>query len=123
MEIAQRTDRWARFAAVTVEVTGTTDLTVMVESPPDDSDDVRQEAACGAWTAVRAIAASGNGLRLAVTDIRTATGETGVGDVHEATARAVWRALRIDPEPTYGGFSEPEVMTSLRDRWCKPPSL
>lgn len=117
VEIAQRTDRWARFAAVTVEVATTADQTVMVESSADDRDDVRQEAACGARTALRAIPASGHGLRLTVTDIRTVAGETGVGDVHEATARAVWQALGIDPEPAYVGFNEPEVVTAwLRDR-------
>jgi hypothetical protein len=117
VEIDQRTDPWARFAAVTVEVTNTADRTVTVESSGDDRDDVRQEAACGARTALRAIPAGDHGLRLVVTGIHTVAGRTGVGDVHEATARAVWQALRIDPEPAYIGFNECEVVTAwLRDR-------
>lgn len=51
-----------------------------------------------------------------MTDIRTVGGEPGFGDVHEATARAVWQALGIDPEPAYVGFNEPEVVTASAPR-------
>jgi hypothetical protein len=117
VEIAQHTYRWARFAAVTVEIATAADRTVTVESSTDDREGIRQEAACGAWAALRAVSAIGRGMGLTVTDIRTVAGETGVGDVHEAATRAVWQALGIDPQPAYVGFNEPEVVTAwLRER-------
>lgn len=52
-----------------------------------------------------------------VTDILATETDTGVGDVHEATARAVWRAVGVTPQRPYAGFSEPDLVAAwLRDR-------
>jgi hypothetical protein len=52
-----------------------------------------------------------------VTDIITTDVDTNVGDVYEATARAVWQALPVDPTPLSVGFSESEMVADwLRDR-------
>jgi hypothetical protein len=52
-----------------------------------------------------------------VTDVVATEVDTGVGDIYEATVRAVWQALDLTPTPPYVGFSEPQLVAGwLRDR-------
>jgi hypothetical protein len=61
------------------------------------ADEHRREAELGARWALRSIAAPVKvTVTVTVTEVMIANVDTGVGDVHEATARAVWQALDFD---------------------------
>jgi hypothetical protein len=114
--LAQQTSRWARFAAVTVDVVPAADHVITVLPQADDRESVRSEAACGARDALRHMP-RGDGFRVTVTDIRSTDADTGVGDVYESAARAVWQALNIDRPALSLGFSKPDIVAEwLRDR-------
>jgi hypothetical protein len=114
--VARQTSRWVRFAVVTVEVVPAVDDTVTVTTGAHGGEAIRSEAACGARAALRRVPIGGGGHRVIVTAIVTTEVDTGVGDVYEAAARAVWQALCIDP-PLCVGFSQPRMVAGwLRDR-------
>jgi hypothetical protein len=52
---------------------------------------------------------------VAVTDVVISEVDTGVGDAYEATAHAVWQAIRVKHPVPYVGFSDPRMVTS----WLK----
>ncbi|MFI7649014.1 hypothetical protein ACIBTZ_23485 [Micromonospora sp. NPDC049460] len=115
--LARQTARWCRFAAVTVEVEPAASAEVTVSRTAGGMPTERREAELGARTGLHALGDDGR-LRVVVTDIRASAVDTGVGDVHEAAARAVWRAAGGDPvRRGYDGFGDPELVAVwLRDR-------
>jgi hypothetical protein len=48
--------------------------------------------------------------KVTVTDVVTTMVDTSAGDVYEATARAVWQALRAEHRLPYVGFNDPEMV-------------
>jgi hypothetical protein len=110
--VARQTASWSRFAAATVEVVPSAQRTVDLASTVTDPAR-RREAELGAWRALGALPASSAPHRVLVTDVVTTEVDTGVGDIHEATAHAVWQALDVRPTPPYVGISEPELVTGL----------
>lgn len=76
---------------------------------------LRQEAMCGAHDALRHVPAERGRHRVTVVDAVTTEVDTGVGDMYEATARAVQQAFSLDPSPHFG-FSDPRMVADwLRD--------
>jgi hypothetical protein len=116
--LARQTSRWCRFATVTVEVTSTTEhAAAVVAQDAEGRQEHRLEAAAGARYALARMPADYGGYQVTVTNIQATDVDTGVGDVHEATARAVWQAVDVNPRPAYAGFSEPEIVAAwLHDR-------
>jgi hypothetical protein len=106
--LLRQTNRSSRFAQVTVEAAASSRSEVDVAAVA--ANEHRREAELGAWWALRSISAA---VRVAVTDVVTTEVDTGVGDVYEATARAVWQALRVERKTPYVGFSDPELVASL----------
>ncbi|MGW3788422.1 hypothetical protein ACWD5Z_27845 [Micromonospora chokoriensis] len=105
-----QTSRSARFAEVTVEVAASDRSEVEVTAAAIDEH--RREAELGArWALQR----SPTGVRVTVTGVVTTDVDTGLGDVYEATVRAVWQALRVEHPVPYVGFSDPEMVAS----WLK----
>ncbi|MEU4555219.1 hypothetical protein [Micromonospora violae] len=76
------------------------------------SDEHRREAELGARWALRKLPTA---VWVTVTGIVVTEVDTGVGDVYEATARAVWQALGVEYPAPYAGFSDPEMAAS----WLK----
>lgn len=115
--LAQQTSRWARFAAVTVDVVAAMDRAVAVADSATNNPVIALEASCGARRALSLLPASSGDYRVTVTGISATDADTGIGDVHEATARAVWQALQVTAPPTYVGFCEPDMVAAwARDR-------
>jgi hypothetical protein len=113
--ILRQTSRWCRFAAATVDVVPATAHAVTVAQRIGGWR--RIEAAAGAGHALHRLPAGSGGYRVTVTDVEATNVDTGVGDIHEASARAVWQAIGVNPQPAYLGFSEPDVVAAwLRDR-------
>lgn len=93
-----------RSATVTVRLTeAAVHQVVMAVSSPDPA--WTAEATAGAWHGLRSCSA--RPLRVEIAGI-VADLDTNVGDVHEATARAVWEAAGTGG--VYVGFSEPQVV-------------
>jgi hypothetical protein len=87
--LAIQTSRWARFAAVEVEVTpGSEDRVIFADDTVDAA--TRSEVRMGAAHALHML--PGTNV-ITILDIRTSSVDTAPGDVFEATARAVWNAL------------------------------
>ncbi len=115
--LARQTARWRRFAAVTVDVVASPhdDAGVMVNAT--DNPAWRREAEMGARRALTAVPERSGFHRVLVVNIVATEADTGIGDIHEAAARAVWQALDVVPRPAYIGFSEPDLVADwLRDR-------
>ncbi|MCM0678825.1 hypothetical protein NCC78_29755 [Micromonospora phytophila] len=111
--LARQTARWCRFATVTVHVAAAAGPEVEVLRTLAVTPDQRREAELGAHAALGA----GGRHRATVTEIRATEVDTGVGDVHEATARAVGQAVDDPRAPAYVGFGEPDLVAGwLRDR-------
>ncbi|MFG1653229.1 hypothetical protein ACGFIE_25200 [Micromonospora sp. NPDC049275] len=72
-------------------------------------DEHRREAELGARWALRGLAAA---ARVTVTNLVVTEVDTNVGDVYEATARAVWQALRVEDPVPYVGFSDPAMVAT-----------
>jgi hypothetical protein len=108
--LLRQTNRSSRFAQVTVEVAASNQSEVVVVAAA--ADEHRREAELGARWALRSIAAP---VRVTVTDVMITNVDTSVGDVYEATARAVWQALDVEHRVPYVGFGDPEMVTS----WLK----
>jgi hypothetical protein len=51
-----------------------------------------------------------------LTDVVINEIDTSVGDVYEATAHAVWQALRVEHRMPYVGFRDPEMVASWLTR-------
>lgn len=104
--LLQQTNRSSRFAQVTVEVA--TSSRSEVEVTADAADEHRREAELGARWALRGLPAA----KVTVTDVVITEVDTNSGDVYEATARAVWQALRLEHSAPYVGFTDPEMVAS-----------
>lgn len=107
--LLRQTGRSSRFAQVTVEVAASSRSEVEVTAVA--ADEHRREAELGAQWALRGLSAA----RVTVTDVVVTEVDTSVGDVYEATAHAVWRALRVEHRVPYVGFSDPGMVAS----WLK----
>ncbi|MEU8233385.1 hypothetical protein AB0C12_27715 [Actinoplanes sp. NPDC048967] len=103
--LLRQTARSARFARVGVEVTPAD--TASVEVIVDVDEHHRREAELGARWALRDQPA-----RVTVTEVFTTEIDTGTGDVHEATARAVVQALGDDRSVPYAGFSDQRMISA-----------
>ncbi|MBB4956608.1 hypothetical protein [Micromonospora polyrhachis] len=114
--VARQTNRWVRFAAVTVQVFPAVADEVTVAPGVLHDEAQWQEAVCGAHEALRHVPTGRGRHRVTVVDALTTEVDTGAGDVYEATAQAVRLALSLDPSP-FASFSDPRMVTSwLRDR-------
>jgi hypothetical protein len=113
--LAHQTSRWCRFAVVAVDVTSAPQHSVSVVAEVKNPAR-RAEVELGVRRAVRYLPA-GSRYQVTVVDIAATDVDTGIGDLHEATAHAVWQALDITARPAYQGFSEPDLVARwLRDR-------
>jgi hypothetical protein len=108
--LLRQTNRSSRFAQVTVEVAASSRSEVEVTAVAVDGH--RREAELGARWALRGLPSAS---RVTVTDVVITEVGTSVGDVYEATACAVWQALRVEHPVPYVGFSDPEMVAS----WLK----
>ncbi|MFD6753006.1 hypothetical protein [Micromonospora gifhornensis] len=108
--LLRQTSRTSRFAAVTVEVAPSSGPEVEVTAAVTTAH--RREADLGARWALRGLPAA---AKVTVTDVLTTEVDTTTGDVHEATARAVWQALGIEHPTPYVGFSDPRMVASWLD--------
>ncbi|WP_327042823.1 hypothetical protein OG400_12440 [Micromonospora ureilytica] len=105
--LLRQTNRFSRFAQVTVEVapSGRSEVEVTAVAV----DEHRREAELGARRALRRLPAA---ARVTVTNLVVTEVDTSVGDVYEATARAVWQALRVEYPVPYVGFSDRGMVAS-----------
>jgi hypothetical protein len=110
--LRRQTNRWARFADVTVEVTLSEVPEVVVGDdtfgwrravygpdawPYPYDDDLRREAAEGARYALERLHGPSPRVRVVITEIIDRLVDTGPGDVKFAAAHAVWRAMGREP--------------------------
>lgn len=115
--LLRQTNRWARYADVAVAVVPAAVPAVVVDADASGRPGYPAEAAAGARHALGRLPTASGDYLVTVTDIRVSSVDTSVGDVHEATAKAVWRALGLDAPPAYRGFGEPAMVTEwLRSR-------
>lgn len=103
--LLRQTNRSSRFAQVTVEVTASSRSDVEVTAAA--LDEYRREAELGARWALRGLPTL---ARVTVTNLVVTEVDTSVGDVYEATARAVWQALRVEDPVSYVSFSDPGMV-------------
>jgi hypothetical protein len=108
-----QTSRWCRFAVAAVEVVPAERNHVVVADEVTDPA-LRAEAEDGAWYALRRLGA----YQVTVTEVVTTGVDTSPGDLHEATAHAVWQGLAVvGRAAAYTGFTEPRLVTAwLRRR-------
>jgi hypothetical protein len=110
--LRRQTSRWARFADVTARVTPSEEPAVVIGDdtfgwrravygpdawPYPYDDDLRREAAEGAWYALERLPGPSPRVRVVVTEIVDRLADTGPGAVKFAAAHAVWRALGREP--------------------------
>ncbi|MEV6524492.1 hypothetical protein AB0M43_21270 [Longispora sp. NPDC051575] len=108
--VAKQTARSCRFARVTVEVDLAKPSGVLVTASA--YDDWSRESELGALRALDTIPALRDGGHVTVTDILATDIDTGVGDIYEATVKAIRKALEL-PERRGGiGFSEVELVAA-----------
>ncbi|CCH19859.1 hypothetical protein [Micromonospora lupini] len=105
--LLRQTNRPSRFAEVTVQVAVSSRSAVEVSAVAVDEH--RREAELGARWALRGLSAA---ARVTVTSLFVSEVDTSVGDVYEATARAVWQAMRVEDPASYVGFSHPAMVAS-----------
>ncbi|MBQ1023980.1 hypothetical protein [Micromonospora sp. C95] len=105
--LMRQTSRSVRFAHVTVEVAAAGQAEVNVAAVV--GDEFRHEAELGAWWALGSQPAT---VAVTVTEVVVTEVDTGVGDVYEATARAVWQSLSAKDQRWYVGFSDPRMVTA-----------
>lgn len=105
--LLRQTSRSSRFAQVTVEVAASSRPEVEVRAA--GTQEHRHEAELGARWALRGLPQT---AKVVVTEVAVTDVDTGVGDVYEATAHAVWQALRVNRPVPYVGFSDPAMVTS-----------
>jgi hypothetical protein len=105
--VSRQRSRSCRFARVSVAVSES--AAASVDVAPDASHDAawRRQAALGASRALRDLPRP---FRVSVTNIRATIVDTGVGDVYEATARAVWQAAGISHEHHDADFCELQLV-------------
>lgn len=114
--VARQTNQWARFAVVTVEVVPAATDDVVVAQGALRDEAFRREAVCAAYRALRHVPAGRGAHRVTVIHTVTSQVDTGVGDVYEATTRAVREALSLNPSLPVG-FSDPQLVAGwLRER-------
>lgn len=100
--LSVQTSGWSRFAAVEVDVVPA-DRDGVTLAADSVADILGQSAVVGARQALRTLPGTNH---VTITMMRTSPVDTGVGDVFEATLRAVWSA-----------YGMPDHDTSLRDPW------
>lgn len=105
--VARQTSHSCRFARVSVAVSESAAESVEVAAAATGDTAWRREAALGASRALRALPGT---YRVSVTSILATVADTGVGDVYEAAARAVWQAAGLDDEHRDAGFCELELV-------------
>ncbi|QSB13160.1 hypothetical protein JQS43_16125 [Natronosporangium hydrolyticum] len=103
--LMRQTNRSSRYAHVTVEVATADQTGVNVAAVV--GNELRHEAELGAWWALRSQPAT----VVTVTKVVVTEADTSVGDVYEATARAVWKSLLVEHQRRYVGFSDPRMVT------------
>lgn len=113
--LRRQTNRWARFAEVSVRLEPAASAGVVVRADAfrwghlaavDGAGDARAvvEAREGAWYALRELPAGVRGLLVEITEIALAPADTGPGDVKFAAAHAVWVASGyLPPRPPFTG--------------------
>ncbi|MEU2856114.1 hypothetical protein [Streptomyces syringium] len=113
--LRRQTNRWARFAEVSVRVVPAASAGVVVRADVfrwnhpaavDGAGDTGAEAEArdGAWYALRELPAGLRSLLVEVTGIAIAPADTGPGDVKFAAAHAVWQALgHLPSRPPFTG--------------------
>ncbi|UIX33159.1 hypothetical protein [Streptomyces sp. GQFP] len=113
--LRRQTNRWARFAEVSVRLTPAASAGVVVcadvfawrrSAVVDGAGDAGAavEARVGAWYALRELPDGARSFLVEITEIVTASADTGPGDVKFAAAHAVWRALEHIPScPPFTG--------------------
>ena len=111
--LLRQTNRSSRFAEVTVEVAASSRTDVEVTAVA--ADDHRREAELGARWALHGLPPA---AKVVVTDVLVTEVDTGPGDVYEATARAVWQALRVEHSAPYVGFNNPAMVVSWLSSMC-----
>ncbi|GIF26381.1 hypothetical protein BJ973_005741 [Actinoplanes tereljensis] len=111
--LLEQTSRYSRFAQVTVEVAASSRPGVEVLA--DASDEHRREAELGAQWALHG---RSEAAKVTVTQVAVTECDTGVGDVYEATAHAVWQALRVEHQVPYVGFSDPSMVEAWLTSIC-----
>ncbi|GAA2628601.1 hypothetical protein [Paractinoplanes durhamensis] len=104
-----QTKRSCRFAKVSVDVEPAGRTEVEVAATATTFGDYRREAELGARWALRD---APHPVKVIVTDVVGTGTDTGVGDVYEATARAVWQALHVEHSNPYVGFGDPEMVAA-----------
>ena len=109
--LRRQTNRWARFAEVSVRLAPAASAGVVVRAdvfrwshPAAADGSAEAEAREGAWYAVRELPASVRNLLVEITEIAVAPADTGPGDVKFAAAHAVWQALgHLPSRPPFTG--------------------
>ncbi|AZK97585.1 hypothetical protein B7R87_29635 [Streptomyces tsukubensis] len=109
--LRRQTNRWARFAEVSVRLVPAASAGVVVRAdvlrwshPSAAVGSAEAEAREGAWYALRGLPAGVRSLLVEVTEIAIAPADTGPGDVKFAAAHAVWQALGyLPPRPPFTG--------------------
>ncbi|MFD9903136.1 hypothetical protein [Streptomyces sp. NPDC059063] len=113
--LRRQTNRWARFAEVSVRLVPADRTEVVVRGDvfggrrsaaagAAGDEGAVAEARDGAWYALRELPGHARGLLVEITEIVTAPADTGPGDVKLAAAHAVWRALGHQPSrPPFTG--------------------
>lgn len=110
--LQRQTNRWARYAQVTVEVTACEEPDVVMGTdafgwrrdrygpdawPCPYDDDLRQEAIDGARYALTRLTGPRPQVRVVIREIVERLADTGPDDVKFAAAHAVWHALGHEP--------------------------
>ncbi|MFE2291290.1 hypothetical protein [Streptomyces sp. NPDC059452] len=113
--LRRQTDRWARFAEVSVRVVPAASTGVVVRADVlrwghpaavDGAGDAGAlaEARAGAWYALRELPVDVRSWLVEVTEIAVAPADSGPGDVKFAAAHAVWQALgHLPSRPPFTG--------------------
>jgi hypothetical protein len=105
--LLRQTNRFSRFAQVSVDLAPSNQPEVEVTATVAGL--YRREAELGARWALGGLP---DPARVIVTDVVASDTDTGVGDVHEATAHAVWQALQVQHSVPYVAFSDPEMLAA-----------
>jgi hypothetical protein len=107
--VARQTSGTCRFARVSVEVRASDVATVDVPESAVRDAEWRREAAHAARRALRELPTP---YAVTVTEILATVIDTGVGDVYEATVRAIRQAVGSEKPHAHVCFSEPDLVAA-----------